>query len=147
MKHSIGPARLRDSIRRLERCLGMLDDKRLSCCGISLAQCQALVEVGRAGQISLNELAHLLDLENSTISRTVNNLVNSDLLRRDVDQHDRRYVSISLNDSGQKVFGELEEAMSRYFKNVFNAIPEDKREQVLESLRILLEAFEKSNCE
>ena len=62
-----------------ERKLGVLEDGEMACCGISMAQCHALVEIGRAGSISLVELAKLLDLDNSTMSRTVNNLVNSKL--------------------------------------------------------------------
>ncbi|MEN6462572.1 MAG: MarR family transcriptional regulator [Syntrophomonas sp.] len=141
-----GSAHLREIIRKLERKLGTLDEREMSCCGVTMAQCHALVEIGRAGEISLNELAEMLNLENSTMSRTVNNLVNGELVKRDIDSQDRRYVNISLTESGGKIFGGIEESMTLYYRRVYNSIPEEKREQVLESLELLLDAFENNTC-
>jgi len=132
---------LREMIRFLERKLGIIEEDEVACCGITIAQCHALVEIGRAKSISLNELAELLNLENSTMSRTVNNLVNNELVKRDIDPQDRRYVTISLTESGTKIFEGIEESMNLYFKRVYNSIPEDKRLQVMESMQILLEAI------
>jgi len=134
---------LREIIRKLERKLGILTDGNFSCCEITMAQCHALVEIGRSGSISLNALAGLIDLENSTMSRTVNNLVTSDLAKRDIDAKDRRYVAISLTGKGKALFEKIEGGMDSYYKRVYHQIPEGKRAQVLESLSLLLEAFAK----
>ncbi len=136
---------LREIIRILERKLGVLEDSEFSCCGITITQCHALVEIDLAKNISL-KLAEILNLENSTMSRTVNNLVTSELAKRDVDPQDRRYVTISLTESGQKLFEKIEDNMGHYYYEIFSQIPEAKREQVLESLNLLLEAVVKSNC-
>ncbi|HBF35883.1 MAG TPA: MarR family transcriptional regulator, partial [Firmicutes bacterium] len=66
---------LREIVRILERKLGVLDDLQSSCCGVTFAQCHAIVEIGRARKISLNDLADILGLDKSTMSRTINNLV------------------------------------------------------------------------
>lgn len=146
MNFTDDPKQLREMIRILERKLGILQESEFSCCGITMAQCHALVEIGRAGSISLNELAELLNLENSTMSRTVNNLVTNELVKRDIDPQDRRYVTISLTDSGRKLFEGIEEGMNVYFRNVYDSIPENKKRQVLESIEILLEAIGKNEC-
>ena len=73
---------LRELIRLLERKLCVLEDGEMACCGISMAQCHALVEIGRMGSISLIDLATMLNLDNSTMSRTVNNLVNNGMVER-----------------------------------------------------------------
>lgn len=138
--------KLREIIRKLERKLGILEENELSCCNISLAQCHALVEIGRAKTISLNELAELLNLENSTMSRTVSNLVNSGYVKRDIDATDRRYLTISLTESGQDLFNQIETSMGSYYQDIFSQIAENKRDQVIESLNLLLDAIEKSNC-
>ncbi len=138
--------KLRELIRVLERKLGVLKENQTSCCSVTLGQCHALVEIGRSGSISLNELAELLNLENSTMSRTVNNLVKAELAKRDIDPEDRRYVTISLTDSGAKLFIEIEESMNSYFGKIYNSIPENKKFQVLECLGILLEAIDKNDC-
>lgn len=137
---------LREIIRILERKLGALGDFQISCCGVTMAQCHALVEIGRAGKISLNELAELLNLESSSMSRTVNNLVNNGMVKRDIDPLDRRYVAITLTESGNELFRNIEERMDSYFEKVYLGLPKDKREQVLESLNILLGAIGKNEC-
>ncbi|MEI6578812.1 MAG: MarR family transcriptional regulator [Eubacteriales bacterium] len=136
---------LRELVRLMERNLGILDDK-MTCCGISLAQCHALVEIGRAGTISLVELANLINLDNSTMSRTVNNLVNNKMAERELDPNDRRYVAIKLTQAGTKVYNEIESEMEIYFMKIFDSIPADKQDQVLDSLQILLNAIAETKC-
>lgn len=136
---------LRELVRLMERKLGVLEDG-MKCCGVSLAQCHALVEIGRAGSISLIELANLINLDNSTMSRTVNNLVNNQMAERELDPADRRYVTIKLTQAGTKAYNEIESNMEKYFMNIFDAIPENKQDQVLESLQILLKAFAEIEC-
>lgn len=146
MDDAIKAKRLRELIRVMERKLGVLEDGEMSCCGISMAQCHALVEIGRAKSISLIDLSKLLDLDNSTMSRTVNNLVQSGMAERELDPSDRRYVRIKLTAEGLKSFEEIEENMNMYFEKILGAVPNDKRDQVLESMQILLTAIEKTDC-
>mgnify|MGYP005835829463 CR=1 FL=1 len=146
MKEANNSKQLREMIRILERKLGALDDFQITCCGITMAQCHALVEIGRAKNISLNELAEILNLESSTMSRTVNNLVTNELAKRDIDPKDRRYVTIALTESGNKLFRDIEESMSLFYSKVYSYLPEDKREQVMESLQILLTAIGETEC-
>ncbi|MDF2804558.1 MAG: transcriptional regulator [Anaerocolumna sp.] len=137
---------LRELIRILVRDLGVLEKSDASCCGVSIAQCHAIVEIGREGKISLVDLANLLGLDKSTMSRTINNLVESELVHRDLDMENRRYVAIQLTEKGISVFRNIEETMEEYYISIFNTIPENKRNQVLESLEILKVAVESNNC-
>lgn len=137
---------LRESIRQMERKLGVLEESEISCCGITFTQCHALVEIGRAKDISLGDLSEMLNLDNSTMSRTVNNLVNSELAERELDPKDRRYVTIRLTESGKKLFEDIEESMYLYYQRVFQSISAEKQDQVLESLQILLEAISNIEC-
>lgn len=137
---------LRELVRIMERKLGVLEDDEMACCGISLAQCHALVEIGRMGSVSLVELAKMLDLDNSTLSRTVNKLVDNKMTERELDQNDRRYVTIKLTPTGLAAFNEIETNMEYYFTQIFKSIPDNKQEQVLESLQILLKAISETDC-
>ncbi|NNJ29486.1 MarR family winged helix-turn-helix transcriptional regulator [Lacrimispora defluvii] len=139
-----GSGLLRELIRILVRDLGILEKSDASCCGISLAQCHAIVEIGRKEKISLVDLSGLLGLDKSTMSRTINNLVESDFVLRESDLENRRYVIIQLTEKGRSVFKDIEESMETYYRDIFNAIPERKRYQVLESLELLKEAVESS---
>lgn len=138
----INSKQLRERIRFLERKLGALNEYQKTCCKVTMAQCHAVVEIGRKEFIALNELAELLKLDSSTMSRTVNNLVDKDLVKRVTDKKDRRYITISLTDQGQKVYEAIEKDMDSYYEKVFQYIPENKREQLIESIQTLIEALE-----
>lgn len=139
-----GSEYLRELLRILVRNLGILEKSDASCCGVTIAQCHAIVEIGRIKKISLIELADLLRLDKSTMSRTINNLVEAGLVKRDIDTENRRYISIQLTDQGIDVFESIENSMYRYYSDIFKSIPEDKRNQVLDSLEILVK-FVKEN--
>ena len=141
-----GDKYLRELIRILVRNLDLLEKNESSCCGTSIAQCHAIVEIGRNNEISLNELSKILLLDKSTMSRTINNLVQGNLVTRDAHSEDRRYVSIALTEKGKEVFSSIENSMDLYYKNIFASIPEGKREQVLESLQLLVQAVKENKC-
>lgn len=137
---------LRELIRVLVRNLGILERDDASCCGVTISQCHAIVEIGRSENISLNELAELLTLDKSTMSRTINNLVEGGLVVRELHPEDRRYITIKLTDSGINVFNNIEGSMNQYYKDIFTLIPESSREEVLESLKLLIEAVNENKC-
>ena len=131
---------LRELIRVLVRNLGLLEESEATCCGTTVSQCHAIVEIGRAKEISLNELAELLGLDKSTMSRTINKLVDSGLAIRELHPDDRRYVAIKLTYEGIKIFNSIEGTMEQYYQSIFSSIPEEKRDQVLESLQLIIKA-------
>lgn len=137
---------LREILRVLVRNLGILERSEYSCCGITIAQCHAIVELGRNKAISLNELSDILGLDKSTMSRTINNLVEDELVTRDIHPEDRRYITIGLTDKGLKVFEGIETSMEIYYEKLFKLIPVDKREQVLESLQIVTDIIKENKC-
>jgi DNA-binding MarR family transcriptional regulator len=137
---------LRELIRVLVRNLGILEKSEATCCGTTVSQCHAIVEIGRSNEISLNELAELLSLDKSTMSRTINNLVEANLAVRELHPEDRRYVTIKLTDEGMKVFENIEGSMEQYYQSIFSSIPENKRDQVLESLQLIIDAAKKNKC-
>lgn len=137
---------LRELIRLLVRNLGLLEKSEASCCEITISQCHAIVEIGRIEKLSLNKLAELLELDKSTTSRTINNLVDLGLVQREVSPEDRRYITINLTTEGEKIYRNIENSMDEYYLNIFNSIPEEKRKQVLESLELLIEAIKNNKC-
>lgn len=141
-----GGNHLRELLRILVRKLGVLEKSEASCCGTTIAKCHAIVEIGRENQISLNELADILALDKSTMSRTINNLVEDGLTVREIHPKDRRYVTIELTEKGREVYRRIESSMELYYEGIFKSIPEDKREQVLESLKLLTDAAKQNKC-
>ncbi len=137
---------LRENLRHLVRLLGLLEKSEAACCSLSLTQCHALTEVGRTQSMSLNELADTLQLDKSTLSRSVNQLVDDDILKRTAQSEDRRYVAIELTEKGQTIFDNTERTMYDYYSKIMASIPAEKRAQVLESLELLNSALADSKC-
>ena len=141
-----GSQYLREMIRLLVRNLGILEKGDACCCGVTITQCHAIVEIGRRGKVSLMDLADMLGVDKSTMSRTVNNLVEDSLAVRDLDAENRRYVIIQLTQAGQNVFNNIEDSMNDYFKSILESIPAEKRDQVFESLVLLTDAVKSNKC-
>lgn len=132
----------RENTRRLEMNLGSINRTDCCCCGISDTQCFVLVEIGRRANISIKELAQILRLDKSGISRTVDELVRKEFVVRMPSKEDRRYVVLNLTDKGFEKFNKIENDMDLRFKSILERIPKDKRSQVIEALSLYNEAFE-----
>ena len=78
--------------------------KQDSCCrGVTLAQCHTILEIEDLGQATTVELSKRLGLDKSTLSRTIDGLVNNGLVARVANPTDRRFYLLSLTIKGQDV--------------------------------------------
>ena len=137
----------RNTMRQVQRSLGWLSKNDAACCGITVAQCHALLEIGSSDGIALNDLASALNLDTSTISRTIDNMVRDSLVERKANPDDRRYVDISLTDAGQKIFDEINCTFDQFYADIFNSIPAEKHQQVIESIDLLADALSNSKSD
>lgn len=126
----------RENTRRLEMNLGNINKSDCCCCGISDTQCFILVEIGRKPDISVKELAGILRLDKSGISRMVEELVQKEFVERKPSKEDRRYVILNLTAKGSERFNQIENNMNIKFKSILDRIPEEKRNQVIEALEL-----------
>lgn len=125
-----------ENTRRLEMNLGNINKSDCCCCGISDTQCFILVEIGRKPDISVKELAGILRLDKSGISRMVEELVQKEFVERKPSKEDRRYVVLNLTVKGSERFNQIENNMNIKFKSILDRIPEEKRNQVIEALEL-----------
>ncbi|AEW55272.1 Transcriptional regulator, MarR family [Bacillus cereus F837/76] len=137
---------LRQMLQILIRRFGLLEKEGAQCCGVSLIQSHILFEVQRQKNPSLNELASSLGLDNSTLSRHIQGLVNKNLVERTQSPTDRRYLSITLTPEGEKYENEIGKQMNTYIEEILSNVPKEKRMQVLESIDLILEAIQRSSC-
>ena len=133
----------REYTRQLECHLGNMNKSDCCCCGVSEAQCFLVVEIGRQPGISVKELAKILHMDKSAVSRSIEELVQKEYVERRPSKEDRRFVTLSLLPKGQERFEKIEHDMYIKFKEVFEQIPVDKQEQVIEALRLYNEACER----
>jgi DNA-binding MarR family transcriptional regulator len=136
---------LREKLRLLEREVGSPFSDEDSCCGLTLAQCHTLLEVGTRGEVSLVDLAESLGLDASTLSRTIQGLVLIGLVNRVASEKDRRYVVLTLTEQGRKSFDAIENLFNGFFEGVMGLIPEEKRDNVVEAVGLLADAVRRHN--
>lgn len=133
----------RAAMKELEKHIGDMEKRVVSCCGLTFTQCNTIMEIGRTGAISLNKLAELMEVDKSTMSLTISKLVKEKLVTRELDTCDRRYVSIVLTLEGQKVFETVQGGMTGHYAGLYASIPENKKSRIIDSLRILNSIFMK----
>lgn len=108
-------------IRRFERELFMQNSD--SCCnGVTLAQCHTLLEIENKGKESLTELARTLGLDKSTISRTVEGLVNIGLVDRSIPAENRRMATLQLTEAGRNICQTINNTNDRYFEDALSVL-------------------------
>jgi len=130
----------REKLRKLEREIGWQLKSDTECCGVTIAQCHIIVEIGNTGETSVIDLATILGLDTSTLSRHINGMVNVGLVNRVLNPKDRRYVSITLTEQGQKVYQSIEDICNAQYAKVFDFIPKEKHQEVLKCFNMLVHA-------
>jgi DNA-binding MarR family transcriptional regulator len=125
--------RFRELLRRFEREIFM-QNSEACCSGVTLAQCHTLLEVESRGSESLTELAKTLGLDKSTISRTVDGLVNNGLLDRTIPAENRRMSTIQLTDEGKSICNSININNNRYFEEVLSILQENEKEVLISML-------------
>jgi len=136
---------LREKLRLLEREMYDPFGGGAGCCGLTLGQCHALLEVGNKGGASLGDLASGFGLDTSTLSRLVQGLVVIGLVSRQPNAKDRRAVAISLTRQGRRLYERIETTFNAYLTQVLALVPANQRDGVVESIGIFADAVKKQN--
>lgn len=129
-------------MRRFERLIEQhLKDN--SCCqGVSMAQCHTILEIEALKHATTGELAKRLGLDKSTLSRTVDGLVNIGLVERCPHPSDRRFTLLVLSQKGQKVADRINQANDQYYGQVFATIKSDRHERIINHFGDLVAAMQ-----
>jgi DNA-binding MarR family transcriptional regulator len=131
-----------ENVVALIRALGLHRPDRTPCdAPVSVGEAQALFEVSGLPGISQNEVATRLRLEKSTVSRLAKMLEQRGWLDRLRDKTDTRLLRLSVTVAGATVVRRLAASREAKFSKVFDAIPADKRQAVLDSLSLLYEVL------
>ena len=140
-EHGIAIRDFRKSLRILEQEVGLSMASETGCCGVTLAQCHLLLEVDQRGTTSVTELAALLELDKSTMSRTVDTMCRAGLLNRETDPGNRRQQVISLTAEGKLKSDRINGLCDTSYTRLFDFIPVEKRRMVMESAALLAQAM------
>ncbi len=136
---------MRHLIVLLARQFGLLQKESSQCCGVTMIQSHILYEINHTHQLSLNELAERLGLDNSTTSRHIHGLVEKGYVERKPHPTDRRYVTLGLSEKGIALEESISTMMNDYVLDLFNHLPEGKIHSMTSELKLLTEAMCKSD--
>jgi DNA-binding MarR family transcriptional regulator len=137
----------RKNLRALEREIESYLSSDTLCCGVTLAQCHLLLEVEDREETSVTELSDLLELDKSTLSRTVEGLRRSGMLARDPSRENRRSQVISLTGEGRRKAESINGLCDRSYERVLDFLPPEKREGVIEGVALLADAMRRTRKE
>jgi len=120
--------KFRELLRTFDRELFLQNNA--SCCnGISLAQCHTLLEIEKSREVTVSELASNLSLDKSTVSRTVDGLVNINMVDRVIPTENRRKTLVNLTDSGKQVCKTINYTNDEYMREVLKEFTSSEREE------------------
>jgi DNA-binding MarR family transcriptional regulator len=106
-----------------------------SCCGgITLAQCHTLLEIENNEDISITELAENLLLDKSTVSRSVENLVQSGYVDRIIPTENRRITTLNLTRSGKNACKNIRWNKEKYLETAVSKFSDKDKKELLRLL-------------
>jgi DNA-binding MarR family transcriptional regulator len=127
----------RKYLRTIERSVADQLKLQTECCGVTLSQCHTLVELGDTGEINLAGLAKRMELDASTLSRTVESMVKTGLIARDIDSSNRRAVVISLTKKGKQRLTIINKSCNEYYGRIMKLIPKKDRSLLLKGVELV----------
>lgn len=134
-----------EMVRKLVRMFQLFERDQIKVHGFTTSQCYTLLEIARAGTVTMNDLSERMNLSSSTMTRILDNLVRDGYILRQRSDSDRRVVIVALTAQGEASAAKLNDSVNAYYRKVIESIPQGKLDEVLHSADLLTRAFEQSN--
>ncbi len=122
----------------------MCDRECVAQYGVTASQGYTILSIPEKDTLRMNELSRIMGVDNSTMTRMVDQLVEKTLVYRKPDEKDRRLVRIGLTGKGQELHGDLEEELKNFYKEALDEFNEDERIVIIHSLEQLNQAYAKA---
>jgi len=110
--------------------------------GMSSARISTLLAFTEKSVMRMNELSKAMALNTSTSTRMVDGLVKDGFVDRLYDKVDRRIVAVELTVKGKKKTKDIKQFRDMYFKSIKYKVKDKGKEEMLLSLKTLIEAYE-----
>lgn len=136
-------------LRKFEQVTAVQAD--VCCMGVTVPQCHALLEIEQSGELTIGGLAEKLNLDKSTLSRTVDSLVRLGLVDRIVNPEDRRYALVRLTSDGIDTCARINHVNDEFYQRIIDLIPVHRRDDLMDAIKLLVQATHeqvaKSGCD
>ncbi len=109
--------------------------------GMSTARILTLLAFTEKKIMRMSELSETMSLTTSTSTRMIDSLVKEGFVERGYDKYDRRLVTVGLTGNGKKIAEDIKAFRDRYFDSIKDKVKEDGKEEMIMSLKTLIDAF------
>ena len=107
---------------------------------VTITQFRTLVVLDSHGEINLNRLAELLDVNSSTAMRMIDRLLVADLVTRRDNPANRREVLLGLTGAGKRIVRQVTARRRREITRIVTAMPATQRGTLIAALRAFADA-------
>ena len=111
--------------------------------GLTTPQMRSLAVLSAIDGILIRELAVYAVVQQSTLSRALDALAQTGLIRRVTDSEDSRATRVFLTDAGRDAYERLWPHMSAAYEAMFNGVGEDEKRAFVGTLQTLLRNIRK----
>jgi DNA-binding MarR family transcriptional regulator len=101
---------------------------------INKTQKQVLMAILRTTENNMTDLSEQIGLEKSTLTRTIDSLIEEGLVTRSPGIQDRRTITCALTERGQDIANKLDQIMREHLENILSSLSENERLELNEKL-------------
>ncbi|MEO8402762.1 MAG: bifunctional helix-turn-helix transcriptional regulator/GNAT family N-acetyltransferase [Gammaproteobacteria bacterium] len=135
-------AKLRFSSREMVRELGIISEETLF--GLPASFCHTLIELDLQGALNHMELAAILKVDKSTVSRIIKKLLQQKLVVVSPNSNDQRYKRILLTQEGKKVVKNINQLSNKQVNGAFSQLTIAEQHSVLHGIELYAKALKRS---
>jgi DNA-binding MarR family transcriptional regulator len=130
---------VRDLISNISGCFESYERACGTFMGVTTSQAGTILAFPNKSGLTMNELSKAVNLEISTMTRMVDQLVEKGLVRRETDAKDRRVVRVALTDEGKNLQNRLQDALQSFYTGALNKFPKTEQVEILKNLNHIYE--------
>ncbi len=97
-----------------------------------------LIPLNNEGTVTVNQLASLAGLDNSTTTLLLNRMENESLIEKNVDDKDRRIVWITLSEKGESLIDKVKKAVDEVSNKALSGVTSAEQATIKRGLYKLL---------
>jgi DNA-binding MarR family transcriptional regulator len=133
-----------DLLNRLQKVVSEIDYSQKACMQAGKMECQLLHYLYSVTMVvNMNELANVLNVSHSRVTRIMDNLVDRDLVSRRPSEEDRRCWYAEITERGKKMAEASQQTVIDQQDRIISILTPDKAEVVFKSFEQYVKAYEK----
>ncbi len=133
-----------DLINRLQKVISEIDYSQKACMQTGKMECQLLHYLyGTTAPVNMNELAKVLNVSHSRVTRIMDNLVDKNLVSRRPSEEDRRCWYAEITQRGKKMAEASQQTVIDQQEKIIKFLTPDKVDNVLKAFEQYVKAYEK----